>query len=377
MISKVRAFFGSLSNKQRIGIGSAVLVVVAGVVAGVLASGGSTPTAIRPPATTTTAPPVTTTTVPGLTVPAGYCPLTDQKAPSAVPHRPALAVKVGNEPFGARPQSGLNEADIVFDTPAEGFIMRYVAVFQCQNAAQIGPNRSVRWVDWHILRQFHNPIIAYAGGIGVNLDIVAGLRWAQADNLLGNAGGAGVRTSNRVPPDNLFTSTTALYALSGSFNKKWGAPQPVFSYSPAPAPGSTPAASLRINFSYATDVIWTWNAGMGQWVHSYSDGADIDALTGRPVVTSNVVVLVTKYKFGRYAEHIGGSGDFESQTIGTGIGYVLRDGKVDKVKWKRRFVSDPWTFVGSDGTTVSLAPGKTWVEIVPNTTAAGGLTIVR
>ncbi|HWD24066.1 MAG TPA: DUF3048 domain-containing protein [Acidimicrobiales bacterium] len=376
-MTKVRNLMIALSTKQRIGIVLSVVVVATGAVLGVLLSGGRAPIALH--ATTTSTPPTTTTTVPGLSVPFGYCPLTDVKAPTSVPNRPALAVKVGNEPNGARPQSGLNEADIVFDTPAEGFIMRYVMVFQCENAGAIGPDRSVRWVDWHILRQFQHPVIAYAGGIGYNLNIVAGLKWASADNLLGNAGGAGIRTTNRTPPDNLYTSTSALYALSPAFNKEWGAPNPIFSYSASPSSASTPLASMRINFSYDTDAIWTWNKGLGKWVHSYSDGPDIDTLTGRPVVTDNVVVLVTKYRIGPYAEHIGGSGDFQSETLGTGSGYILRDGTMEKVTWARRFVTEPWTFTGPDHKVVSLAPGKTFVEIVPNSTAAakGALTFVQ
>jgi hypothetical protein len=312
----------------------------------------------------------TTTTIPELTVAHGYCPLTDEKAPGGVPDRPALAVKVGNEPSGARPQSGLNEADIVFDTPAEGFIMRYVAVYQCENAAQIGPNRSVRWVDWHIIRQFHNPILAYAGGIGIDLRLVASLKWANSENLLGNAGNAGIRTTNRVPPDNLYTSTGALYALATSFSKKYGPPPPIFRYSTSPAAGSTPAASVHINFSYDTDVTWTWSPGTASWVHSYSDGPDIDALTGQPVTASNVVVLIVKYKFGKYAEHIGESGDFESSTIGSGTGYIFRDGRAIKVTWSRQFETEPWTFTGPNHEIISLAPGRTWVELLPDTTAA-------
>jgi hypothetical protein len=379
MIGKVRARVGGLSPRQRIAIGTAAVVAIAGIVVGVVVTGGSSPRALAPSTTTTAPAPPTTTTVPGLTVPAGNCPLTDVKAPGGVPHRPALAVKVGNEPFGARPQSGLNEADLVFDTPAEGFIMRYIMVFQCQNAAQIGPDRSVRWVDWHVLRQLYNPILAYAGGIGINLNIVAGLKWAQADNLLGNAGGAGIRTTNRTPPDNLYTSTSALYALSPAFNKKWGPPPPIFSYSTAPLASSTPAASVRINFSYDTDVVWTWNGARGEWVHSYSSGPDIDALSGQPVTSTNVVVLITQYHFGRYAEHIGGSGDFESETIGRGSGYILRNGRAEKVTWHRRYVSDPWTFIGAGNKVVALSPGRTWVEIVPNTTAAasGGLVFAQ
>ena len=376
----IRRTLASLSRKQWLGLGAVAVIVAGGIVAAVFATSTPKTNSERHSATTTTtvvAAGPTTTTVPTLTVAPGHCPLTDLNAPGGVPNRPALGIKLGNEPQGARPQSGLNEADIVFDTPAEGFIMRYVAVYQCQNAAQIGPNRSVRWVDWHLMRQFRNPILAYAGGIGVNLNIVAGLKWANAENLLGNAGGAGYRTTNRAPPDNLYTSTTALYALASAFSKQHGAPPPIFRYSAAPPAGSSPAAALHINFSYDTDVIWTWDPGLGTWVHSYNSGPDIDASSGSPVTAANVVVLIVKYKFGPYAEHIGESGDFESQTIGSGSGYILRDGRVIEITWNRNFVVDPWTFTGPNNEIVSLAPGRTWVELLPNTTAAapGALSI--
>ena len=372
MIAAIRRALSSLSRRQWIAAAAVGVVVVAGVVVGIVASSSTPKKAAAPPVTTTSTlpPPPTTTTIPQLSVAPGYCPLTDVKAPGGVPDRPALAVKVGNEPEGARPQSGLNEADIVFDTPAEGFIMRYIAVYQCQNAAQIGPDRSVRWVDWHVLRQLRDPILAYAGGIGINLNIVASLKWANSENLLGNAGGAGIRTTNRVPPDNLYTSTGALYALAGSFNKKYGPPPPIFRYSASPAAGSTPAAALHINFSYDTDVTWTWSAAAGRWLHSYSEGPDIDLLSGSQVSTNNVVVLIVKYKFGRYAEHIGGSGDFESQSLGSGPGYIFRDGRAIKVTWSRQFVTEPWKFTGPNHEVVSLAPGRTWVELLPDTTAA-------
>src|ERR1700728_3025724 len=174
MIAALRQRLASLSTKQWIAAAVVGVVAVAGVVVGVALS-SSTPKkkASAPPVTTTTPTlaPTTTTTIPELSVPRGYCPLTDVRAPGGVPDRPALAVKVGNEPEGARPQSGLNEADIVFDTPAEGFIMRYIAIYQSQNAAQIGPDRSVRRIDWPLIRPLDRPILASAGGIGYDLNI--------------------------------------------------------------------------------------------------------------------------------------------------------------------------------------------------------------
>jgi hypothetical protein len=282
-----------------------------------------------------------------------------------VPARPALAVKIGNEPEGARPQSGLNEADIVYDTPAEGGIMRYVAVYQCHSASSIGPTRSVRWVDWHILQAFGHPILAFAGGIDPDVNTVDILGWLQPADLLAGAQGAGVRISSRVPPDNLYTSTAGLWALA----KTATAPPPVFSYTASLPALAKPASALTIDFSPGTDVVWKWDAQHDVWLHTYGGVADVDALTNQPVVTTNIVVEIVHYSFGPYAESPGGSGDVESQTVGSGSGYVLRGGKVIKITWHRPSLSAPTTFTDANGERVGLAPGRTWVELVLDTTA--------
>ena len=75
-----------------------------------------------------------------------------------------MAVKIDNYPAG-RPQSGLDKADIIFEEPVEGGITRYAAVFQCQDAALIGPVRSARNIDIGILGQLGNPLLAHVGGI--------------------------------------------------------------------------------------------------------------------------------------------------------------------------------------------------------------------
>lgn len=349
----------SVSRTQ--GISGGVLVLLIAALIAALTVNAPKPVAIAapPPSTTATLPPVTTTTIPRAS---NLCPLTGLPAPQGrPPGRPALGVKVGNEPEGARPQSGLNEADIVFDTPAEGFIMRYIAVYQCENAASIGPTRSVRWVDWHLMRQFIHPMLAFAGGINPNVDQVAGFHWIRSANLLQAAAGAGHRTTNRVPPDNLYTSTSSLYGLFPKANR---APNPVFTYSRALPRGSAPTSDVGINFSYGTHVVWQWNVQSKSWIHTYSGAVDVDALTGRPVSATNVVMIVVNYHFGPYAESTGGSGDFESQTVGTGAGWLLRDGRQIRVAWSRRYLISPFTLTHGKEK-VALEPGRTWVEIVP------------
>jgi hypothetical protein len=357
-------------QKKAIAIGLGV-VVLAGLSIGIVAatSGGK-----KPPSHTDKTKPKTSL----VKLAGNLCPLTDVPAPSGVvPHRPALMVKIGNE-SEARPQSGLNEADIVYDTPAEGFVMRYAAVYQCNNASSIGPTRSVRWVDYKMIaRPFYNPILAFAGGIIPNQDgVAADSAWLSGVNLLDVSSSVAWRITSRLEPDNLYTSTTSLYRY---LSKLKTPPPPQFSYSAKPVSQATPATSLAINFSYGTDVVWKWDAQKGLWMHTYSGTPDIDVLNNQQVSTTNIVVQVVKYTLGPHIESTGGSGDVQSQMLGSGTGYILRDGTSIKVTWHRTDEIAPTTFTDAAGHKVALAPGRTWVEIVPNVQAkaAGGIVITK
>lgn len=359
----------TVASRQHTAIAVATGVVVLGVAVGLPVALSGAP-ARHAPVTTTT------TTIKLMQKVGPPCPLTDAPAPGvmSVPARPAVLVKIGNEPDGARPQSGLNEADIVFNTPAEGFIMRYVAVFQCQKAPSIGPTRSVRWVDWNMVApQFRHPILAFAGGIDPNTNGVAAQSSMTGANLLEAAQAAGHRISTRVPPDNLFTSTAAILQL---FPTLHDVPQAIFDFSKKLPTGSKPAAALSINFSYGTDVRWFWDNKSAQWLHGYVGAGDIDASTGRRVTTTNVVVEIVRYQIGPYCESgcPGGSGDIESNLVGSGSGYVLRNGRAFAVTWHRTTLASKTTFTDASGYEIALAPGRTWVEVVADSVSAPVVT---
>src|ERR1019366_966916 len=179
--SGIQRWFAGLGRNQRIGVlgGSVVVVALVGVVLAAVLSGGTTKNAGHNSTTTTTHGTGSTTTTGG-THPGKIslnCPLTGVPAPgNKVPRRVALAVKIGNDP-ASRPQSGLDNADIVYEEMAEGGITRYMAVFQCQNAPVIGPTRSVRWDDWNVLQQYQHAILAYSGGIAPWMQQAASPPW--------------------------------------------------------------------------------------------------------------------------------------------------------------------------------------------------------
>ena len=93
------------------------------------------------------------------------CPLTGMPAPHGeVPHRPVLAVKVENTP-DAYPLAGLQRADVVYEELVEGGITRFMALYQCGDAKQVGPVRSARTTDPKVLIQYDpHSVIAYSGG---------------------------------------------------------------------------------------------------------------------------------------------------------------------------------------------------------------------
>jgi hypothetical protein len=351
-------------------MGAAVLVLLGGAGAGAYLASG--PAAAKGRASGATLPRPSTTVhrvAPASAHQTGEtggptCPLTGLPAPGGkVPQRPVLAVKVGNNP-SARPQSGLEDADIVFDTLAEGGITRYIAVYQCGNSPAIGPVRSVRWDDWHILQMFGRADLAFVHGITPDTDTVQSLPWvcdlddfAHPDLYQ--------QDPNRVPPDATYTSTAAL----------WGA------CPPGPAPPAifhfgkpnlaSPVASVEIPYSYAADVVWQWSAAEHAFLHYYREGglvADLDE-HGNQLRATNVVVEVVTLQYGAYAETPGGTGDVESQTEGSGPAYVLRNGVLEKGTWNRPSWSDITTLTGADGRPMTLQPGNTWVEIVPTSDA--------
>lgn len=310
--------------------------------------------------TTTQAPPsVVTATGPP-------CPLTGVPAPGgAVPQRPALAIKVDNVPQ-ARPQSGLDEADIVFEEPVEGGITRLVAVFQCQEAASVGDIRSARAVDAQILDQLSHPIFVHAGDITPVASLL-GEASLYDENILGIPSIIHLNP-DRVAPFSTYTSTVAGWGLEPSDTTP---PTPLFSYGSSP-PAGTAAGYVHIPFSQSSDETWTWSASAGRWLLSYS-GQPAMLADGNQISATNVVIQQVQVSYGPWSETGCCSLEVQSHLTGSGSLLVLRNGQEISGTWQRSSLGSPTSLVSSTGTVIPLAPGTTWVDIVPEsvTVSAG------
>jgi hypothetical protein len=289
----------------------------------------------------------------------GADPLTGLPETASAAKRPALAVKVDNV-LGAWPQAGLNYADIVWDLPVEGGLTRLLAIFHSQDVPLVGPIRSARPVDSDILPLFGHTYYAFSGGTPSDLNPIAdhsgatAMWWDVTPSLFVT------RTDHKVPHQ-VFATSSMLYA-GGQARKPSTTPPPaVFSYSPSPVSGSTPATSVTASYPSAT-ASWAWDGT--KYLRTQNGNPDMLMDNGQ-VSSSNVVVMSVAVQ-ATSARDSHGSVVPLPMVIGTGTVWVFRNGTVIKGIWNRPKLGSPLKLVTSSGATITLSPGRTWVEVLPN-----------
>ncbi|HEX4428740.1 MAG TPA: DUF3048 domain-containing protein [Frankiaceae bacterium] len=278
----------------------------------------------------------------------------------AAAKRPALFVKIENAPQ-ARPQTGLEKADVVYEAIAEGGITRFAAIFQSTDPGDLGPVRSVRPQDPDIAAPLHG-IAAFSGGVTpiVN-DLSTVAQDLSADASV--AASAYHRTTDRVAPHNLYATASKLWALAAApFNV---APKPLFDYGAMPA-GATPASAVDVPLSSVADVRWTWDGKA--WRRS-QDGVPFTVTGAGQIGPANVILQYVQIDSAGYQD-VAGTPVPSTVLIGTGKAQVLRGGKVISGTWAKAGRFDVTHFTTADGQVLSLQPGRTWVELVPNTVTA-------
>jgi hypothetical protein len=327
-------------------------VLVVAVVAALVVAGGSDSSPVAPQGTK---PPE------NRPVPAKF-PLTglpvDDAARAA---RPALSLKVENV-AAARPQAGVNAADLVTEQLVEGGLTRLLVTYQSKDAALVGPVRSVRPVDAPLLRELGGGLFGFSGGSAGVLDEVR--RTSDATFLEpGRAAGAYHRVPGRPAPHNLFASTTGLYQAGRTADGGLGPPPELFAHDDAAPAGARPVTRARLRFSPSSRAAWQWDAGPGSFVR-YQDGTLDRQEGGAKITTENVVIL--RVAIGS-TSNVDAAGNVtpDVEVVGEGTAWVLRDGKLVTGRWRRPAASEPVRLLGSGEEPIPLHPGRTWIELLP------------
>lgn len=310
---------------------------------------------------------------------------------------PTYCIQIPNGEDGARPQTGLDEAGVVFEAIAEAGITRFAAVFQNPKSKAIGPIRSLRsyYLDWDTP---FDCTIVHAGGsddavaavaAGGYRDLTESLVYMWRDNtsywapnnlltspsLLAKAAeDDGYSTSNPVVFPRL-TEDEINEILSGNNPDTEAEAEAEKEY----ANTTNVVANVQINFGSVPtyNTVYNYDADTNTYPRSYASGEehlvyscdDTDKSQPTPkrdcghavqIAPSAIAVMMVDERLDSDGYH------HVIQTIGTGVAYVFQNGTATKGSWKKSSKTDQIEFLDSDGNTISFTAGQLWIAAVPN-----------
>jgi hypothetical protein len=325
--------------------GLTALLVVAACSGGSGGSGDESATQDTVAPTTTAESTTTTTTIPPI-----LAPLTGLTVDAPIT-RPALVVKIDNHPK-ARPQWGLNQADIVFEENVE-MLTRFAAVFHTADSDPVGPIRSGRRQDVDLLESFNAPLFAWSGGNAEVTKLIRASTMVDLSHSAANDAGGYRRESSRSAPHNLIADTSKLWTLAPE-----GAAPPQAQFAYRAADEAIPAtaretAGIKLSMD-GVRVLWEWSSEFSRFLRSQDDKPHVDVDDVR-INAANVVVLYVQYSKSGYSP--------VAKTIGSGEAWVFTAGKLFQGTWERDDAGKPFTLKDTAGNEIKLTPGNTWVQL--------------
>lgn len=333
----------------------------------------STPTATFTPSNT---PSPTPTPNGPFVYPEGVNPLTGLPYPDeASMLRRNLIVKISNYPPIVRPQSGVNQADIVFEYEAEGGVTRFAGIFRSNMPDRVGPVRSGRLLDMELIVMY-NALLAYSGTSEPIQNLILGSEWVfrafsplKGDNCE-NAGfcrdqdllDAGVPLEHT-----MFLDTTRLYDLAGRRNVNNGFQARGFAFSEIPQADGMEIPEVYLDWYGQADARWQYVPDTGRYVRFSDDIPHMDAVDGEQLWANNLVVIEVPHNERPDLFPEGASyASLEVALWEQGRAYVFRDGVFYQGYWRRQNDQDgsALQLIFGDNTPILLHPGRTWISIV-------------
>jgi hypothetical protein len=284
-------------------------------------------------------------------------PFTGEKAVPPTNRRTVMAV-INNHP-DARPQTGLTEADLVFEMIAEYDITRFLAVYQSDFPEEMGPIRSAR--DYFVELATASNAFFVAHGYSPDARVMLESGIVDHVNGIQHDGTLFQRSSDRIAPHNSYITLenikTAMENVQAS--TEYSGKSPYYFYD------STENAKLKeqalsVSVEYGTNELffsdYTYDSESQLYSRSSGGMPTTDKETLEIVEVSNVLVFETQH------QTVDSKGRQSIDLASGGNALVFQGGGVRKIEWRS---VDGMPVPTADGEPVKLMPGKTWIHIVP------------
>ena len=282
----------------------------------------------------------------------------------------------------ARPQSGLNQAGIVYEAIAEGGITRFMAVFQEAKPGLVGPIRSARKSFVDLAKQYQCTYLHVGGAKNAIDELKNGYRdsgWpAEGTYVFRSSGNTSHRNAlpsmprGRVAPHNVYTSFTHI----DKFNYVKGWTKSTFTGFPRIQPDyRTPvdeitARTIKITMSSDTfNPVYTYDQTNNRYLRSHAKGGAHNSLNPDGSQTQNAPTVVIAMKVNaiarssepKYKDYV---------STGSGEAYIFQDGTYIHGKWTRASVNDPLKFLDDNNEEIKFNRGQVWISLYPSGTGS-------
>lgn len=268
----------------------------------------------------------------------------------------ALAVMVENHP-AARPQSGLDQADVVYEALSEGGITRYLAIYWSDNAPVIGPIRSAR-PHFIELMEAYNPVYVHCGQSWAAEKMLAERMPSEINELKDKA--PFWRDTTRRRPHNLYASTASLWQEMERKGLAVGSVAPTFF--DQPLPGGKSHAQVRIPYPYGQrySVSYRYDADRDLYLRSVNGSPHRDRRTSEQLAARTVIVQETTTR-PMGTKH----GELAIEVVGSGRCWVARHGRWLRGFWRKDAPEVGTVYTTETGARIPSAPGPTWIQVLP------------
>ena len=271
---------------------------------------------------------------------------------------PVLVVKI-DDTRAAHPQAGLEDADLVYIEQVEGGLTRIAAVFSSKIPAVIGPVRSARISDIEILEQFGRVAFAYSGAQKKLLPVIAA---ANLENL-----GAQRQSREIYSNDPLRSAPTAMMLQAQALMQKVKEQQLPVAISKSAGwnfaesfDTGTAIVSAKVSWP-ANSYDAVWSSTEKRWLLSHGGVANL-AANGTHLGASTFVIQIVSITPSEYGDKFGGVTPFTA-TVGSGRGYILRDGKYIAALWDRATPDVGTSWKTTSGEEIPFAAGQIWIAL--------------
>lgn len=250
----------------------------------------------------------------------------------------------------ARPQTGLTEADIVYELEMEGRITRFIALYHGDPPQHVGPVRSARPYAISIAKEW-DAYYVHAGGSMEAFRLIDELNIRDICAMQGHRGFW--HDSNRSRPHNTYINLEK--ALDGKEDngtyKEWNFRE---------KEDETPDyKELRVRYNSANNIKYVWDEDEESYIRYLNNQAHRDRVSGEQIKVDNIIFQYTPHiEIGNELEHI------NVKIIGEGEADYFLGGQYISGRWEKESHTAPTKFYDTEGNIIEPVKGNTWVQIV-------------